>query len=42
MRVPLHTDKAVTVLDYVKSLELSGGGIRAWAGKTLTRKLAAI
>ena len=33
MRVPLHSDKAVKVLDYVKSLELSGGGIRAWAGQ---------
>jgi len=32
MRVSLHTEKAIKVLDYIKDLELRNGGIRAWKG----------
>ena len=32
MRVSLHTDQALKVLEYVKGLELRSGGIRGWKG----------
>ena len=32
MRVSLHSKKALVLLDYIKSLEVSPGGIRSWPG----------